>query len=542
MFYRSLCLLSMALGSLAMCTEAQAVPAGFKITEIANSNPSDPLTYANYSWAAINESGVICYKGADNTRTAIIKSNGINRAVVASSEDASGLFDQFTTGICSINDNGDVAFDACQNCSPILPSPVTSSQAATSSAAAAISYGVYAAFVADQPAIPFRTIASSDANFNLVSLPTINNSGTVSFSAEYTNGAQAVLLKSGGTFSTAVDTSGIFSKLGAAFLNNSGLLTFGAEELGPPIQTGIYDPAGARVIGSFSGYSKVSLPALNNNGTIVTMAISQTTDQAGNSINGVFRNKEAFILNTGDFQRVDISAFQGVSINDLGDVVFPAFHTDGTSVAFIAVAGGMLPLIQEGEFLPGHSSPVSVIGVSREAINNSRQIALSVVLADGTNLVLRLDPQGVVFPGDQCPADNTKFEPGVCGCGVSDADANHDGVLNCQVTSTLHQRLQELLGNVKKVKRLADSASKAKKKAMKQLINTARAQAAAIFTFVQGSDLQIQINSTTKDPAKLAGTIRSQVRTGTTTANSNFAQNKRKAITAINALDKILVL
>lgn len=33
---------------------------------------------------------------------------------------------------------------------------------------------------------------------------------------------------------------------------------------------------------------------------------------------------------------------------------------------------------------------------------------------------------------DQCPDDDAKTEPGVCGCGVADEDTDSDGVLDCE--------------------------------------------------------------------------------------------------------------
>src|SRR5690606_1400537 len=115
------------------------------------------------------------------------------------------------------------------------------------------------------------------------------------------------------------------------------------------------------------------------------------------------------------------------------------------------------------------SSPVSFIGVGREAINNKRQIALTVILEDKREFVLRLDTDELVFPNDQCPTDNAKFEPGICGCGVSDADSNSDGILDCRINSTVHSMTQTLLGLVRKLKALPDNASAKRRKTAKSM-------------------------------------------------------------------------
>ncbi len=47
-----------------------------------------------------------------------------------------------------------------------------------------------------------------------------------------------------------------------------------------------------------------------------------------------------------------------------------------------------------------------------------------------------LDGDGVVDCEDECPLDQFKTEPGICGCGRSDADANNDGKPDCSLTSS----------------------------------------------------------------------------------------------------------
>jgi hypothetical protein len=49
---------------------------------------------------------------------------------------------------------------------------------------------------------------------------------------------------------------------------------------------------------------------------------------------------------------------------------------------------------------------------------------------DGTDA----DSDGICDAGDGCPADPTKTEPGVCGCGVEDTDTDTDGAADCDDT------------------------------------------------------------------------------------------------------------
>jgi hypothetical protein len=46
-------------------------------------------------------------------------------------------------------------------------------------------------------------------------------------------------------------------------------------------------------------------------------------------------------------------------------------------------------------------------------------------------------PAGYVSePGDNCPTDVNKTEPGVCGCGATDVDADSDGIIDCNDNCT----------------------------------------------------------------------------------------------------------
>lgn len=98
-----------------------------------------------------------------------------------------------------------------------------------------------------------------------------------------------------------------------------------------------------------------------------------------------------------------------------------------------------IPLSDGGRF-SGTTTPALVItgalvedaGVYDVAITaacqatfNSRPVVLGVlILADS-------DADGTPDLFDLCPADSYKINPGACGCGVADVDANSDGVPDC---------------------------------------------------------------------------------------------------------------
>lgn len=515
-----------------------ALPEGFLITEIAGNSGTNTFQY--YDWAALNENGDLCYRGANTTSSAIVKATSTERTLVASTDDVSGLFDAFTTGICSINDSGDIAFDACRNCQAIPPSaPMSNPNPPTGPLP--VEYGVYRR-TDSGILVVIQESGTGDTAFKQVALPTINNSSTVSFSGELNNDVQGIWTKNGATLTNSFNSEGFLAELGGAFLNDNGQITFGAKEDGATQPEGIYGPSANPIIGNFNGFAKTSLPVINSNGDIVTLAQRFASSPDLTPENGVYINGAPFILNTGDFDRVEISSFQAVSSNDLGDVVFPAIKANGNRAAFMAAAGRLLVLLEQGEIIPGHSSPVSFITVGREAINNQRQVALAVVLQDGTELILRLDPNNLIFSEDLCPQDNTKSDPGTCGCGVSDADANSDGVLNCLVTGTVDQYARELGTLVRKLKNVSSSASKSKKKAAAKVIKDSKKASARLYNFIKGSQAQVKLNNSKKKVLQLASTIKRNVALAVKTSDSKFAKNKKTAISSINQLLKLLKL
>ena len=520
-------------------TNCYAIPSGFQITEIANN--TGPLNYQYYSWAAMNESGQVCYQGSSTsnniTNSAILKGDGIQRQSIAATNDGSGLYNQFVTDICSINDAGDVAFDGCTNCNPVVQN-------------IPVGYGVYKRLATGTLLVLKQSGPLSD-DFRTLSLPTINNAGDVSFSGEQNSGRQGIWIRgSGATITNPFSSDGIFAKLGGAFLNDSRQITFGGEEDTPPStlgNAGIYGPSANLLTGTANGFSKVSLSAMNNGGNIVNLAIKANSNSGagGNAEQGVYLNGNPFLLNSGDFHRVDISSFQAVSINDQGDVVFPAFRPNGNSVIFFGVNGGMLPLIERGDFVPGHASPVDFATVSRESINNSRQIAITVRLQDGLELVLRFDPVSVVFPDDQCPADNTKFLPGVCGCGISDIDSNSDGTLDCQVTPTVRQLTSDALAALKKVKLVSSSSSKKAKKAKKAnsaMIKSLKRLVSQLNVLVRGSSTLVNLTSNKKSALQLVSALKAPVTKATKLNRATFAKDKKAASKVLSTFLKALAV
>lgn len=514
-----------------LTSQARALPTGLEIEVVDSSTTQGAFPY--FQAVAINTQGNICYRGASETSAAILRSDGILKSVVASTLDGSGQFEDFPSGICAINDLGDVAFDACRNCKQNPPG-----QPPTSGSPRVVEYSIYKRLFSLGESAPLQTIATSggsNLDFSIASLPFITSDGAVYFSGTLKNGLRGIWrrlsLNLGGALELLVDDSGPFYELGGVAANTFGQYTFGATQDQAELNRTIFGPNGMPLIGTGDGFSKLSLPVINAAGDVAVLA-SKAQPQAGSTVptNGVFLNGEPFILNTGNFQMVEISSFRSVAINDNRQMVFAAVKDDGSSAVFLVTNGGLVTLIQEGDLIPGFSSPVFRASVGRQAINNRGDIGLALALLDGTEVVLKLGTSGISLPGDECPADNSKFTPGICGCGQPDADSNRDGVLECRVTDTTYQLTTQLVTSLQKIKRLSPRAKKSAIRHQAQIARESRSLADKLFTLVRSSSGSLSIQSSARDGVRRATNIRRLTRLAIKTSDRNYSKNRSAAI------------
>lgn len=524
-------------------SEAQALPSGFTATIIESSRENGAFPY--YRGAAINGNGVLCYKGANTTAAAIIRNDGVTRNLVASTQDNSGIFDQFPSSLCSINLLGDVAFDSCRNCKPSppgVPPPTTTP--------APIKYSIYKKLFSAGAPFPLQLIASTGTtanDFDLAALPSLSDTGAVFFSGSLQNGTRGIWRKAplaeGGMLTTVLDSSSTFADLGGVFSNGSEQITFGATTDSAPSARTVYGPGASPLLGAFNGFTSLSLPVINNLGDVAVLAATAMA-ASGSSVprNGVYLNGSAFIENLGDFQVVEISSFHSVSINDEKQMVFTALRRDGSQAVFLAANGGLLVVLQEGDLLPGFRSPVFRAEVSRQALNNRMQIALVVVLKDGTEVVLRLDPTAVTLPGDECPSDNSKFSPGVCGCGVSDADSNHDGILNCRVTPLAYELADQITASLSGITKLSPKAKKPAIEAQRALIKKTQQTANKLYGLVKGSKEDLKLKDPRKSALSLVSAVRTKLRWALNPKDSKFKTSKAAALSSLRKFSKLLAI
>lgn len=131
---------------------------------------------------------------------------------------------------------------------------------------------------------------------------------------------------------------------------------------------------------------------------------------------------------------------------------------------------------------------------------------------------------------DECPADPAKVLPGICGCGVPDADANANGAVDCLLNAEMKARIAGLRGQVSQITGTKDDAQKQLKAAVKtgadDVVAFADANAAALVLVDPAADL-----------GKLGRKARAAVRKTLRGKGKKLQRKQAKATAALDAMD-----
>ena len=205
----------------------------------------------------------------------------------------------------------------------------------------------------------FTNLYDSSGPFNGFGAPSLNNSGTVAFSASRDKGEQGILTGSGGLTTTIADTSGPFNGLSSPSLNNRGTVAFRAslDTGGAGIFTGSGGPittiadstsfeAGVPFQGLFSD------PSLNDSGMVAFYFEMRSPDSP--NIVGIYTGAGGPITTIVDTSTTNNDFFLGgtPSLNNSGTVAFPE---DGDGI-FIA-RGGTITNVTDNAFYSFFESP-----------------------------------------------------------------------------------------------------------------------------------------------------------------------------------------
>jgi hypothetical protein len=93
-----------------------------------------------------------------------------------------------------------------------------------------------------------------------------------------------------------------------------------------------------------------------------------------------------------------------------GDVTLGLFRSGGSASALVEIPNAGTPIDTDGDGIPDNQDNCPLVPNPNQAN------------ADG-------DSAGDACDG--CPVDPNKIDPGVCGCGIADADLDADGVMDC---------------------------------------------------------------------------------------------------------------
>lgn len=205
-------------------------------------------------------------------------------------------------------------------------------------------YAVLVLSIGNAVAAPYKftNLYDSSGPFNGFGAPSLNNSGTVAFSASRDKGEQGILTGSGGPTTTITDTSGPFNGLSSPSLNNRGTVAFRASldtggagiftGSGGPITT-IADSTLFEASEPFQGL--FSDPSLNDSGMVAFYFEMRSPDSP--NIVGIYTGAGGPITTIVDTSTTNNDFFLGgpPSLNNSGTVAFPE---DGDGI-FIARGG-----------------------------------------------------------------------------------------------------------------------------------------------------------------------------------------------------------
>jgi hypothetical protein len=139
------------------------------------------------------------------------------------------------------------------------------------------------------------------------------------------------------------------------------------------------------------------------------------------------------------------------------------------------------------------------------------------------------DGDGTGDACDACAADGAKTAAGLCGCGVADADANGNGVVDCQANGELRARLDGLRSAVA-------ALTKTKKKKPNPTADVVRARLDDVVAYLRSGPAGLVLLS--GDPNAMADDLSSVV--GKALKGGKFGKKKKKAAASVqSALDAV---
>ncbi|MBF2066461.1 MAG: hypothetical protein IGS39_18875 [Calothrix sp. C42_A2020_038] len=326
---------------------------GFTFTKIADTNE----IYSSFKFPAINQVGNVVFT-ADlaSGGNGIFAGNGLGLITIA---DNTGFnsFGQFA----GINDNGAVAFKANANT------------------------GETGVFIYRDGLV--RQVAQG-TNYFSISDPVINNNDNVAFNATI-NGVSGIFtnISSGTSLSPIADTSSVYSNFDRPSINQFGTVAFSASLKnggGRGIYTVNRNGTTNTVVDTSGDFDFLFNPAINNTGVVAFKAVLDALAGEGiyTASNGVI-NK--IVDNTDRFD-----FFDNPTINDKGNVAFKGVLKGGGLGIYTGANPDSDKVIAVGDSLFG--GIVTDLYISNQSLNNNNQLAFYAKFDNGTTGIFRADP------------------------------------------------------------------------------------------------------------------------------------------------------
>jgi hypothetical protein len=194
-------------------------------------------------------------------------------------------------------------------------------------------------------------ILDTGGQFSSIGGVSINNDGTLAFTAQLDGGGEGIFSYDGQSLHTIADTNGEFSSLNWLRINAAGEVAFLAN----------YDvgfPAGGQTI--FVGDGQTPTPIVNTSGSFFQFGLPMLNDagdivvrgQLDNGNWGIFRVRGGVVTTiadqSGPFDQISMSYFENVpSIDDDGTVAFSGWLDAGPRGIFVGSGGPPTPVVDD---------------------------------------------------------------------------------------------------------------------------------------------------------------------------------------------------
>ncbi len=371
--------------SLSISLPAQA--AGFNFTQISDSANSPFRIFRN---AAINNQGLVSFETFVSPQAPPIAVSAGSGSSITPISDPNGPYN--VTFYSSLNNTGTATFTGnLVDLSKIDPN----GGPPTDPTATLLKSGIYA-----NTGGVVKTIADSTSKeFNFFGSSAINDAGTIAFFASFGAGESGIFSSSNGKVTPVVSTLGEFSSFVGGIdtvggdgpfaiytipgINNSGKIAFSATlDTG---KSGVFVSDGGTVKTIVSSkFNRFSSAAINDQGTVAFVGELIGGDR------GIFTGTEKGLKTIADTSGAFSLFTSDPALNNNGEVAFLAELDNGGKGIFNGADPIANKVIAVGDFLNGLS--VLDLTIIDKGLNDAGQIGFGVLLSDGSERIFRAKP------------------------------------------------------------------------------------------------------------------------------------------------------